>query len=327
MGNSTNAETRVCCPLRIASVGVLDTTRCWLPCTTTDRMLSLRHPTCTSMACKISQEFLILMLIAASASGATAPVHEFRNYAPEPVPSVLEVRTPTQSFRTIWILQAILRIMAGIAGMLPNVRAGFCPPSSAAVFGRGQGEGPAHHVGRQCLQVVAGRRTSAAKAPVVLPGAACTVGCSGWVCGHQACAGRRVLIEPMLLWRRSTSEGSAVWCAGEDQDPMRWVDMARKTADGAEVGSGQQRRFRRHQDQPPGAEDSSSDAPPRQGDVDAIIEEAVQERMRPQSRRELRDALNMLGLCSERYPSDRAFCDQTLPVIYQSSGVKDCQIL
>ncbi len=97
MGNSTNAETRVCCPLRIAaSVGVLDTTRCWLPCTTTDRMLSLRHPTCTSMACKVSQELLILMMIAASASGTTAPVCEFRNYAPEPVPSVLKVRTPTQ---------------------------------------------------------------------------------------------------------------------------------------------------------------------------------------------------------------------------------------
>lgn len=115
--------------------------------------------------------------------------HEFRNYAPKPVPSVLKVRVATQSFRAfwIWISQAILRIMAGIAGMLPNVRAGFCP--RAAVFGR-QDEGSARHVGRQCLQVVAGRRTSAAKAPIVLPGAACTAGCSAWVCRPQSCAGR-----------------------------------------------------------------------------------------------------------------------------------------
>ena len=66
--------------------------------------------------------------------------------------------------------------MAGIAGMLPDIRAGFCP--RAAAFGR-QGEGSARHVGRQCLQVVAGRRNSAEKAPVVLPGAACTAGRSG----------------------------------------------------------------------------------------------------------------------------------------------------
>ena len=63
------------------------------------------------------------------------------------------------------------------------------------------------------------------------------------------------------------------------------MDTAREAAEGADVGSGQQRRFRRHVNRPAGAEDSGDGHAGRER-VSSVEEAPVQERHRPQSRRE-----------------------------------------
>lgn len=86
-----------------------------------------------------------------------------------------------------------------------------------------------------------------------------------WYCEHQ---------RPASAF---PTPASTCGSAGEDQDPLQWVNNAREAAEDADVGSGQKRRFRRHVDEA---------APANPSDAGEAAIKPPLEQIRPERRRE-----------------------------------------